>query len=225
MKKTIWIMAIAALLTANSAWAADTRDNRADRYVLLAVQPIGIDAATLIAPPIQLGGYLGPNWLVTVEYGRRNFSLDTGSNNGKATGTFVNEGAAVRWFPGTNSFNLGLAFNQRSWDVDFTYTVSSGAGGPDIPVKANLKANAGVPALIIGNQWMMDFGLVIGLDWLILSTPATTTTSGTIDPAVVAGLTPAQYADAQKTLKDGGDTLNTVSGFPGLFVLTLGWAF
>lgn len=230
MKKTATLVALllAAWSGWGAAWAATSEENRDQRTVLLEVTPLGVHPATLLAfPMLGAGVYLGKNWLVAAEYGSHNYKLDTGSNNGKVDGTFTNQGISARWFPGTNSFNLGLAVNQRTWDVNFNYTITSTIPGVgEIPVKANLKTEAIVPAFIIGNQWMTDFGMVIGLDWLIVSAPASSKVSGSYNLGALSGAaTQADRNEADKQLKDGGDFLNMVSGFPGLLVLTVGFAF
>jgi hypothetical protein len=230
MKRTAMLVALmlSALIGWKSAWAASSEENRDERTVLLEVTPLGLHPATLLAfPMVGAGVYLGKNWLIGAEYGSHTYSLDTGSNNGKVDGTFTNQGISARWFPGTNSFNLGLAVNQRSWDVNFKYTITSSLPGlGDIPVKAKLKTDAIVPAFIVGNQWMTDFGMVIGLDWVILSAPASTSVTGSYDLGILSALTTqADRNEANKQLKDGGDYLNMVSGFPGLLVLNIGYAF
>jgi len=234
--KCLTLLAI-SLMTglATSVWAASSRDNRADRTVYLEATPLGIHAATLLSTPvIGAGVYLGPNWQIGVEYGSNEYKAkianDAGTTDSKIDATYVNYGAQVRWFPGTNSFNMGLAINQRNWDVKFnTFLTPTGAppSTPDIPVSARLKADATVPAFIIGNQWIMDFGMVVALDWLVLSAPAASSTKYTLDGATTNALSasPSDLAKAKKQGDDAGKFLNQVSGLPGILLFTIGWAF
>jgi hypothetical protein len=226
---------VALLLTmglSSSAWAASSRENRAEQTVYLEATD-GVHPATYLSGPVfGAGFYLGPDWQIGLEYGSNTYSAkianDQGKTDSKIDATYVNYGAQVRWFPGTNSFNMGFALNQRNWDVKFKSAVTPTGGGADIPVSSELKANATVPAFILGNQWMMDFGMVIAIDWIVLSAPAASSTSYTIDAQTKAALnasSPSDLAKAQQQGSDAGKLLNQISGFPGILLFSIGWAF
>ena len=202
MRKCLALLAL--LLTTGvttSVWAASSRDNREESTVYLEATD-GVHPATFLSGPVfGAGFYLGPDWQIGVEYGSNTYSAkipnDQGKTDSKLDATFVNYGAQVRWFPGTNSFNLGFAVNQRNWDVKFKSAVTpTGAppGTPDIPITAKLKTEATVPAFILGNQWMMDFGMVISLDWIVLSAPAASSSPARWHPRTSCGWRPSSQS-------------------------------
>jgi hypothetical protein len=225
------VTALLLLLVPTLSWAASSRDNRADSTVFLGISPVGVHAPTLLTHPIGIGVYLGPNWMIGAEYGQ--FSHDFDDDETEATADYSNAGAYVRWFPGTNSFNVGLAVHKRILDGEATTTVSDPTYG-NVDLKGTLKADATVGSLILGNQWMMDFGLVIGLDWIVVSglladsSKAEVTGTGrdadgnTVD---VSDLDADTRRDAEKEMIELGNTANEISAFPGILVLTIGWSF
>lgn len=241
MKRTISLMAV-LVLGASLAWGASSRSNRDDSLLYVGVAPLGVHLPTLATQPVAVGVYLGENWLVGAEYGSADLTVKDGKgefgpaeftvpdteDDWKLDGSYDNLGAFVRWFPGTNSFNITLAAHKREWtaDLDFVYTRSD--TGTPVPLSAGLTADSTVGTLGLGNQWMMDFGLVIGVDWVVASAPLGTSTSSRIDDSSLAaygGLPAAEKRQAEQEIEDAADTLNTVSALPGLFVLSLGWAF
>ena len=231
MKKFSGLVLAILFLSAPLAQAADTRANRSDSFVFLGTSPVGIHIPTLIAPPVGLGIYLGDNWLFGVESGSvaGESQDDAGST---ASVSFENTGAYIRWFPGTNSFNYFAAVHQRKWEARASSTFSSFEAGFFTTVRADaeLTASATVGTLGIGNQWIMDFGLVLAADWLVLSglisseSTAVVNATGTVG-GITQTLTPQQKRDAEKDMKEFGDFLNQVSALPGFLVFTIGLAF
>ncbi|MCZ6842026.1 MAG: hypothetical protein O7G32_04255 [SAR324 cluster bacterium] len=238
MKKTILFLALLALGSA-SAMALPTRQNRDDSLLMVGYSPIGLHIPTLLTMPVSVGLYLGTNWLVGAESG--SFSIDSGdvgADSGDTfEGEFSNRGVFGRWFPGTNSFNFLLALHQRNWEIRFGTTISLDAGG-SAPISATLTTEATVATLGIGNQWMMDFGMIVGVDWLVVSgllmddaalkVDAISILGVELDPdaAVALGLISQADVDrANKEAQKAGDIINDISAFPGILVLTLGWAF
>jgi hypothetical protein len=264
MKTTATLVALLlfAMIGWKSAKAATSEENRNERTVLLEWTPIGLHPSTLLVSPalggsgmVGLGVYLGKNWLIGVEYGANNYKFTssstesntatvgtvTGTNTTNvdidATGNFTNMGASVRWFPGTNSFNVGLALNQRNWDVNLLGNVTDTVTGRDsvtglrstamasVPLNVKLQSEATVASLILGNQWMTDFGMVIGLDWVVLSAATSSSTKSSVNQDAYNLLSPSDKVTFDKSLKDAEDFLNLASGFPGLLVLSFGFAF
>jgi hypothetical protein len=230
MRRALLGLLVSALLPA-TLHAASSRDNRDDSLVFIGISPVGVHVPTLLTHPIGVGVYLGPNWMIGAEYGST--SADFDDDETEASATYSNLGAYVRLFPGTNSFNIGLAVHRRVFSGDGTTEVTDPDYGT-VDVKASLDADATVGSLIIGNQWMMDFGLVLSVDWIVLSGLV----SGKTDVSVkgtavgpngetidVSQLDPETRRDAEKELTDLGSQINDVSAFPGVLVFTIGWAF
>ena len=233
MKKFSGLVLAILFFSAPLAQAADTRANRSDSLIFLGISPVGLHIPTLIAPPVGLGIYLGDNWLFGVEGGSvvGESQDDEGSS---ATVSFENTGAYIRWFPGTNSFNYFAAVHKRTWEAQAssTFVSTDSATGLITTVRANaaLTASATVGTLGIGNQWIMDFGLVLAADWLVLSSAISSESTAVVDAVGTVGgftqtLTAQQKKDAEKDLKEFGDFLNDVSAFPGFLVFTIGLAF
>lgn len=192
----------------------DTADNRANKTLYIGFVPGGVHIPSLATHPVQLGVYLG-DFLIGGEFGK--FSYTYEDSGDKADGDYTNVGAFARWFPG-NSFNFLFAVNKRTWDVDATVSDSYGT------VHGRLKADATVYTLGVGNQWITDFGLVFGMDWLVAS--GIGSSSSTFTSPDLAGVPAGPQRDAAtKDLEDLGDLLNKVSGLPGLFIVSVGFAF
>ena len=236
MKKFSGLLLAILFLSAPFAQAAETRANRSDSLIFLGISPFGIHIPTLIAPPVGFGIYLGDNLLIGVESGSVSASGDSQDDAGTSTTnvSFDNTGAFVRLFPGTNSFNFFAAVHKREWAVDATATfigIDQATGFfATVQASAALTASTTVGTLGIGNQWIMDFGLVLGMDWLLLSGPISSETTAVVNAVGTVGgftqtLTAQQKAQGEKDLTKFADFLNDVSAIPGLFVFTIGLAF
>jgi len=196
----------------------DSRMNRDDRNVYIGFSPFGLHIPTLLTAPFSVGYILNSDWMFGLEYGSLDFEL------GDAKGNYTNQGLYARWYPTTNSFNILMGYHIRSLELDWTYEAK--AAGVTYTVDSGIDYSAQVATVGIGNQWMMDWGLVIGLDWLMLSGVMGSSFSFT-DPTLPGGVQPdAQtLADIEKAEKEAQDALDSFSAFPGLFVLSLGFSF
>lgn len=222
MRKAI-VVATLLMCVPVLAWGASTRENRDDSLVFVGISPVGLHVPTLLTFPVGVGLYLGESWMIGVEYG--SFEVDVEDDGDEADGTFDNAGAYVRWFPG-NSFYVTLAAHQRNWEANATVTVTEESTGTQRTLQARLETEATVATLGLGNQWMADFGLVFGVDWVLLSGLVDDSSVGSFDEGELASLTdPADREQAEQDLADLGDLLNDASGFPGVLVVTIGWAF
>jgi hypothetical protein len=230
MIKRIGIACLLLLIPA-IGWANSSRENRDESTVFLGISPIGLHIPTLLTHPVGLGVYLGPNWMAGAEYGSFSATFDDGDS--KATANYQNIGAYTRWFPGTNSFNLGLAVHRRTFKADAETAVDDPTYG-SVDVTGSLKATATVGSLIVGNQWMMDFGLVLALDWVIVSGLISGKTDSKLNGTAVLPdgtvvdldkLDPKTKRKSERDLSSLGDVVNQASAFPGLLVFTIGWAF
>lgn len=224
MRKIILLLAALAVM-AGSAWGADTRTNRSDSTVFVGISPIGLHAATLLTTPAGAGIYFGDNWLVGGEYGAKTFEL-SGDGEDEAELTFTNLGAYVRWFPGTNSFNIGAAIHKRTSSGEGTVEVLDESTGQLVEVDVEFDAEVTVASLMLGNQWIMDFGMVLSLDWVVLSGALSSSSTADVRTKVDGQpVTTNEEQDAEDSAKELGDLTNRFMSFPGLFVFTIGWAF
>jgi hypothetical protein len=134
-----------------------------------------------------------------------------------------------------NSLNILLAAHQRSWTIDGGSTQHDATFNTDVNVRAKLDASATVGSIGIGNQWLTDFGLTIGFDWLVGSAVLASTSTAKFDGTAVNPLTgqvytasqldPATVAQAKADMNKAGKDLNIIAGLPGAFILTVGWSF
>ena len=211
MKKTALILFL-TVFAASAVFGQSSRENRKDSFMFLGYTPVGLHIATLFAPPLSLGFILGESLEIGVEYG----SWDGSDNDGDVAfnGEFTTTGVFLRWFPG-NSFYFSLSAHKREWSLTATSTLSNGTA-----YSGTVNTEATVVGLGIGNQWMFKFGMFIGVDWVMLSAA-----SGSSKTVTISGLTGTNLAEATDQFEDAGDTLNEWSAFPGVTILTVGWAF
>ena len=212
MKKSALILFL-MVFAASAVFGQSSRQNRGDSFIFVGYTPVGVHIATLFSQPFSFGVILGESLEIGVEFG----SWADADNDGDVTfsGEFKNAGVFLKWFPG-NSFYFSLSGHKREWSLTATSSLSTGA-----IALATVETNATVIGVGIGNQWMFDFGMFIGVDWVVLSGAASSSKTVTIS----SGLTPSEQAEAQRDFDDAGDTLNDWSGFPGAAILTIGWAF
>ncbi|MCP4294016.1 MAG: hypothetical protein GY786_00210 [Proteobacteria bacterium] len=201
------------LMSVNNLYAAGSSGVRANKTVFLGVTPAGIHVPTIIAKPMGGGFYLGDSGLIGYETASASDNQDDGDST--STVTFTNQGIYARWFTG-NSFNLLFAVHNRTFEADVTVV------DPDTSYSAtaDLKAEATVGTIGIGNQWSFDWGLVIGADWAFAS--GLINSSSSVD---IRSHTYADPADATKELEKFAEFLNLLSASPGFVNLTLGFAF
>lgn len=220
--KRLLPLALLLSMMAGSAFAADSRTNRADETIGFTITPVGLHVATLLSSPVGIQFIANENWMFGIEAGGSTGSFSDGETDADAK--YVNTGANIRWFPGTNSFNFGLAFNQRTFELEGTTTATDGAATETAVF--DMTATASVTSLTIGNRWSADFGLTFAIDWLILSSASSTSVDTNVS-ANVDGvpLNAAQTADAIQELEDFGEYVNQLSAAPGILVFTIGWAF
>lgn len=222
--KKIALLGLAMLLAAGLTFGADSKTNRATKTVGLTLPIFAIHAATLITPPIGIQYIASDRWVFGGEFGAASASVDDGDSKAKVD--FSNMGLNARWFPNTNSFNVGFAVNQRS----FTGSATVDAEDPDTGVTARangtVDASATVATILISNQWTFDFGMTITADWLVLSGAIGSSTSTKVKASASGiALTSAETADAEKNLEEIGDVINFIASAPGLFLISFGWSF
>ncbi len=194
---------------ATSLYAADSAGNRKDNIILIGASS-GIHGPSLLAPPITIA-IPGENWTVGVDYGSSTYSTTSGTASSSAT--YSNQGLYARYFTG-NSFNFLMAVHQRDYVAEATATSGSAFATLDLTAKST------IGTLGIGNQWTMDWGLVIGIDWLLGSGALSQSSEATIKTNTGVDTTTAT-SDAVKI----GDLANAISGSAGLFVMTFGFSF
>ena len=226
MIKKLSILCLSILFCASVAWAADSAGNRGDSIIMLGMAPVGIHLATLVAPPVRVAVLLGD---LTVGFDSGSASSSQTSGTAKSIATYTNQGLNVRYFFG-NSFNASLGYHMRNYSAEATATSSTStySGGSWTTTTASetftLDAKTTVATLGIGNHWLMDWGLWIGVDWLLASNALSQTSEATLTSST-GTVTAAESAKFKKDAEKLGDLINAVSASSGFAVLTIGLAF
>ena len=226
MIRKLSILCLSILFCASVAWAADSAGNRGDSIIMLGMAPVGIHLATLVAPPVRVAVLLGD---LTVGFDSGSADNTQSSGTAKSTATYTNQGLNVRYFFG-NSFNASLGYHMRNYSAEATATSSTStySGGSWTTTTASetftLDAKTTVATLGIGNHWLMDWGLWIGVDWLLASNALSQTSEATLTSST-GTVTAAESAKFKKDAEKLGDLINAVSASSGFAVLTIGFAF
>ena len=226
MIRKLSILCLSILFCASVAWAADSAGNRGDSIIMLGIAPVGIHLATLIAPPVRVAVLLD-DITVGIDVGSADSSQSSGS--AKSTASYTNQGLNARYFFG-NSFNASLGYHMRNYSAEATSTSSSStySGGSWTTTTASetftLDAKTTVATLGIGNHWLMDWGLWIGVDWLLASNALSQTSEATLTSST-GTVTGEESAKFKKDAEKLGDLINAVSASSGFAVLTIGLAF
>ena len=144
--------------------------------------------------------------------------MDETTSSIKSTGSFniTDTGLFARYYYG-NSFNSILALNSTTSEMTVTSTNASTGGS----ATGKLSTSAMRFTTGIGNEWTMDWGLQIGVDWLtgsaLLSQSVSATvseSSGTIDTT-----------DTKTSMENLGTIVNVLSSIPGIMVFRIGFSF
>ncbi len=216
IKKLLLVLSTVFFL-GNTALAADSKSNRKDSLVFVGITPVGGHIATILSMPVLTAGlFLGEKLMLGIEGGSNVYPMD--EDDVEVEFAYSNIGGYLRLFAG-NSFYFSGAVNQRV----FTGT-ATGTDDYGYEVELEVEAATIVGALGIGNQWMTDFGLTFGFDWLVLSGPINASTSIKLK-RINAAYDLAEYEEDTKNLKEDLDDINVLSAMPGAVVFTIGWAF
>ena len=189
---------------------------------MLGMAPVGIHLATLVAPPVRVAVLLGD---LTVGFDSGSASSSQTSGTAKSIATYTNQGLNVRYFFG-NSFNASLGYHMRNFSGTSTaksYSSSNWSYSYQTETYS-LDAKTTVATLGIGNHWLMDWGLWIGVDWLLASNALSQTSEATLTSST-GTVTAAESAKFKKDAEKLGDLINAVSASSGFAVLTIGLAF
>jgi len=226
MKLRFLFLFVALLFFSLNLSAADTSTNRSEKKGLVGIST-GVHVPTLITHPLTAGYYYKENILIGFEYGTASF--EEKDDGDKFELDYVNMGVYMRYYLG-NSLNILGAIHQRSWEAKATmyetYTECVPILGCSPPVSGTITGTVTGSAMVatagIANHWMMDYGLTIGFDWLVLSYPISTSVSG-VSVDVNGASLPISVADSRA--EEMGDTINKISSLPGALVLSLAWSF
>ena len=200
--KLIRLVLLLALLVpwlASSVLAADSKGNRKSNMLLIG-KTAGIHPFYILNQPYRFE-LPGESWSFGLEYGSSTASILSKSF------TLSNQGLYARWFPG-NSFNILMGYFQRGIASDAWTTTNASLG--TVTYKVDTKITD--LGLAIGNQWIFDFGLTLGADWLMLGSGSLTRTD-----TVTSGT-----EDATSKAKASSKTKVSTSG---VVVFTLGYSF
>lgn len=225
MKVKLLVISLVLAFLFSNLQAAESSSNRVDKIGLLGISS-GAHIPTLVTHPLTAGYYFKDNILLGFEYGTASFS-ETDEDD-KFELDYINTGVYMRYFLG-NSLNVLGALHQRSWKAKATMheTFQECVLGTCLPavsgdITGTVTGSALVATVGIANHWMMDYGLTVGFDWLVLSYPLSTTVSG-VSVGTMGVSLPVSVADSRA--KEMGDMINKISSLPGALVLTLGWSF
>ena len=203
-------------IIATPLFSADSKGNRGSNNVSIGTS-LGLLSWANVTNPISIA-MPGEDWTFGLEYGSKSISTDSTSSGIKSTGSFniTDTGVFARYYYG-NSFNSILALNSMSSEMSVTSTNASTGGSATGKLSTSaMRFTAG-----IGNEWTMDWGLVIGADWLtgsaLLSqsvSASVSESSGTIDTS-----------DTTKSMEELGKVINVLSSIPGIVVFRIGFSF
>ncbi len=213
-------------ITASSLNAATSQENRQDSLVYVGLTPFGVHVPSILTRPLNVGVYLGSRFMVGAEYGKvqnsdyehayleKKYEGEDAGEQTNVTGSFTNEGVYARLFTEESSLNLYLGYHVRTWEGEGTLTRDSGEA------KGDMKFQARVGSIGIGNRWQFDSGLTIGIDWYV--------DSRILEQSLeyeITSNTGIPEDEVKTEVEDFGNFLNAVSGLPGLCVVTFGLSF
>ncbi len=212
------------ILIYNFGFSQTSQDNRGDSYFYIGLMPVGAHVTTLLARPFAVAVYLGSNIIVGAEYAKvadSQYQSEYYTEKAKGieessdvSGTFVTQGAFVRFFSEGSSLNLLLAYHYRVWEGEGILSKNE-----DIAT-GSMKFESDVATIGFGNQWMADSGLTLGIDWYA--------DSRAVERKItyqVTSNTGIPEDEVNDEIEDFGEFLNSVSALPGFFVITLGMSF
>ena len=220
------LLPLATCLFAFSLSAATSQENRKDSLVYVGLTPFGIHAPSILTRPLNVGVYLGSNFMFGAEYGRlqdsdyehayleKKYDEDHSSDETNVSGSYTNEGVYLRVFSGESSLNLYVAYHVRTWDGEGTLTRDSGVA------TGTMKFQTRVGSVGIGNRWQFDSGLTFGVDWYV--------DSRILEQSLeyeITSNTGIPQDEVETEVEDFGKFLNAVSGLPGLCVVSFGISF
>ena len=196
--------------------AADSKSNRGEGIVSFGAS-FGLLYWGNLTSPITIA-VPGEEWTFGFEYGSRNFKTDSTSSGIKSEGSFniTDMGLFARYYYG-NSFNSIFALNSMDSKMEvFATNQSTGATASGELSTSAIRFTAG-----IGNEWTLDWGLVIGADWLTGSTLLTQT----VDASVNESSGSIDTSDTKESSEDLGKMINLLSAIPGIVVFRIGYSF
>ena len=156
--------------------AADSKSNRGEGIVSFGAS-FGLLYWGNLTSPITIA-VPGEEWTFGIEYGSRNFKTDSTNSGIKSEGSFniTDMGLFARYYYG-NSFNSIFTLNSMDSKMEVTSTnQSTGDTASGELSSSAIRFTAG-----IGNEWTLDWGLVIGADWLTGSTLWTQTVDASVN--------------------------------------------
>ncbi|MDH4121835.1 MAG: hypothetical protein OEV94_09045 [Deltaproteobacteria bacterium] len=234
-------------LWAGAAWGRSDETNRMESHVLVLVSPLGFQASNLAVSPLLKGnitpvestggegnwkvGYVlqGGHWVVGLERGNSFFRITSPLTSDKASLSALNVGAFARYYMG-NSFYLNLMMNERTHTGDSTFSYTNTGTGVLVSSQGHFKAQAQSVSVGFGNQWIMDNGLILDMEWVVLSKAvgkralSSIQTTGTYN-GVTTPLTAADLATLEGYSATLTQTINHFAAQGGLFIFSAGWAF
>lgn len=226
MKTKRFLLLPVAIFWTVSLAAATSQENRDSSTLFIGLSPVGAHASTILTRPVNIGLYLGSNFMIGMEYGKardsdyehkyldEKYEGEDAVDQTNVSGSFTNEGAYFRLFSGDSSLNLYVGYHVRTWEGEGTLTQDSGIA------TGTMKFQSRVGSIGFGNMWQFDSGLTLGVDWYI--------DSRILEQSIkyeITSNTGIPESEVVEEIEDFGKFLNAVSGLPGLGVVTLGISF
>lgn len=175
------------------AWGYDTKTIRDDSTFQFTVYPGNAEQG------VSWGFYAG-NWMMGMDFG--NLNTQDQLLNGNIYAETQTSQLTLRYFMG-NSFNLIFGYGWRDIQGNLWMNGQFSYG----------QLNTTEMTFGFSNQWIMDFGLILGVDWLVWTLPETHKFQGG-----GGGGTNQQWIDTLSTM-------GMAQAHTYLFKLSMGMAF
>jgi len=213
----VLLLVVIQFYLVGNLYSSDSEGNRDDSSLMIGYKPFGVHVADYITTPATLGFYINKNLLFGAEYGSKTFDSETTTSSSYSynDATFTNSGIYARWFLG-NSFNILIAAHSRS----LSFSNFSATEGSVTATAETLSYDSKAISLGLGNQWLMDYGLIIGIDWVVAT--------GLISSSATANnvtYSSGSESEAVSIVETDGDEVNALLNLSGVLTFTVGMAF
>src|SRR5262249_37081587 len=137
--------------------------------------PFGVHDATMAAPPLVAGVYLGRHWMIGVESGAGSPEAKVESDEEEthrflfwtfktkcvlaelSNSRLTNTGGFIRFLP-NSTFFLGVGLHQRTWSGDAVVEYRNNCVGGNHDATGRLEGQARVGSFMLGNTWQFPGG-------------------------------------------------------------------
>lgn len=209
------LLIILMINISSTGLAADFQSNRENSSYFVTVTPWALSNGSPSSYSYTLGIYFTRRISLDVELGRLSYDYETGDFDGETN--YSNIGFGGRYFS-RNSLNFLASVHFRKWEGKTATTGSSGAYG-----EAEIYATSTAAIIGIGNQWITDFGLIIGIDWVVIAEAINSSYSVSVTKN--EGLSSSELQAFVNDAKKKAESVNSVAFASAAIILNLGWSF